>query len=187
MQDKKVSLIEIAKVFLTIGTIGFGGGLAIIAMMRDYCVERKKWLSSEEFSHGVAMGQFLGPFAVNTAIFAGYRAGGLSGSLVALISFLTPSVIFVMILTELYLRFNKVPALQPALDGVGPVVIVLILIAAFQMGKGKLRGVEPMLLLFGTIILFFLKVQVVFILLLALVYAFFNAKLTEGKDRDEDS
>lgn len=187
MSNKKVSLMEIAKVFLVIGTIGFGGGMAIIAMIHDYCVERKKWLSSEEFSHGVAMGQFLGPFAVNAAIFAGYRAGGFKGSLVALISFLTPSVILVMILAELYLRFNKIPSLQSALASIGPVVIALILVAAYQMGKGKIKGFEPFFLMIVTMILFFFKVQVVFILLLGLGYGFVKAKFFQGTEIMEEN
>jgi chromate transporter len=87
MKKNKVTLMEISKTFLTIGTIGFGGGLAIIALMQEYCVIRKKWLSIEEFSHGIALGQFLGPFATNASIFIGYRLRGFIGGLTALVFF----------------------------------------------------------------------------------------------------
>ena len=96
-----VSLFEISKVFLTIGIIGFGGGMAIIALIQDYCVVRRRWLELDEFSHGIAFGQILGPFAVNSAIFVGYRLRGLKGAVIAAVSFLIPSVVLVIILSAL--------------------------------------------------------------------------------------
>ena len=128
--DNRVSLWEIARAFLTIGTIGFGGGMAIIAMIQDYCVVRRRWLELDEFSHGIAFGQILGPFAVNASIFVGYRLRGLKGAVVAAISFLIPSVTLVIVMSALYARFHHVPSLQAALRGIRPVVVALILAAA---------------------------------------------------------
>ena len=185
---EQISLIEIAKTFLTIGTIGFGGGMAILALMQDYCVNKKKWLDIEEFSHGVAMGQFLGPFAVNAAIFVGYRARKFKGALVSLFAFLTPSIILVIILTALYQNFHKIPALQSALKGISPVVIALILTAAYQMGGSRIKSAEPILLMLGAIFMaVVLKLQVVIILLLALIYGFAKIKFFGLGDVDEIS
>ena len=193
MKEKQISLIEIAKVFSTIGTIGVGGWTAIIALIQDYCVEKRNWLSMEEFTHGIALGQFLGPFAVNATIFVGYRARGFKGAMVALISFLTPSVTCVIILSALYTQFHTVPSLQSALKGISPVVIALILSAAYQMGKNKIKSLEPIVLMilaiFMTVVL---KVQVVKILLVALAYGFIKVKFltkpqlkTDGEGADE--
>ena len=180
MGKNRVTLLEIAKTFLTIGTIGFGGGLAIIALMQEYCVIRKKWLSIEEFSHGIALGQFLGPFATNASIFIGYRLRGFIGGLTALVSFLAPSIIIVIILSALYVNYHKIPSLQLALKSINPVVIALILSAAFQMGKGKIKSLEPILLLSITIFLsLFLKMQVFAILLIALIYGYIKVKFFE--------
>lgn len=184
MKKNEVSLIKIAKVFLTIGTIGFGGGLAIIALMQEYCVNRKKWLNLEEFSHGIALGQFLGPFAVNASIFVGYRLRGFIGGIVSLVSFLFPSIVFVIILSALYVHYHKIPSLQLALKTINPVVIALILSAAYQMGKGKIKSFEPIFLVLITIFLtLYLKLQVVIILLLALLYGFIKVRFfaTEAK------
>ena len=178
--NNKISLSEIAKTFLTIGTIGFGGGLAIIALMQEYCVIRKKWLSIEEFSHGIALGQFLGPFATNASIFIGYRLRGFIGGLTALASFLAPSIIIVIILSTLYVNYHKIPSLQLALKSINPVVIALILSAAFQMGKGKIKSLESILLLSITIFLsLYLKMQVFAILLVALVYGYIKVRFFE--------
>ena len=180
MGKNRVTLLEIAKTFLTIGTIGFGGGLAIIALMQEYCVIRKKWLSIEEFSHGIALGQFLGPFATNASIFIGYRLRGFIGGLTALVSFLAPSIIIVIILSALYVNYHKIPSLQLALKSINPVVIALILSAAFQMGKGKIKSLEPILLILITIFLsLFLKMQVFTILLIASVYGYIKVRFFE--------
>lgn len=178
MQEKQISLFEIAKVFLTIGTIGVGGWPAIVALMQKYCVEDRKWLSIDEFSHGIALGQFLGPFAVNATIFVGYRARKFKGAMVALFAFLAPSVICVIILSALYTQFHTVPSLQSALKGISPVVIALLLSAAYQMmGKDRIKSIEPIILMSLAILLSaFLKVQVIGILLIALVYGFIKIK-----------
>lgn len=180
MRKNRVTLLDIAKTFLTIGTIGFGGGLAIIALMQEYCVIRKKWLNIEEFSHGIALGQFLGPFATNASIFIGYRLRGFIGGLTALVSFLAPSIIIVIILSALYVNYHKIPSLQLALKSINPVVIALILSAAFQMGKGKIKSLEPILLVLITIFFsLFLKMQVFAILLIALVYGYIKVRFFE--------
>lgn len=169
--DKKVSLWEIALVFLTIGATGFGGGIAIIALIQDYCVIRKRWLSLEEFSHGVAFGQILGPFAVNASIFVGYRLRGWKGAVTAAVAFLTPSIIAVMVLTSLYMRYNKIPSLQSALNGITPIVVAIIIAAAYQMGRGRIRSLESVLLLIAAIVLAAVaRLQTVIILLLAAAY-----------------
>lgn len=186
-KSEKISLIEIAKTFLIIGTIGFGGGMAIVAMVQDYCVNKKKWLSLEEFLHGVTLGQIWGAFATNITIFVGYRVRGFMGAVVAVISFLAPSVLFVIILSALYMRFHNVPALQSALNGISPVVVALIIAAAYQMGKEKIKTIEPILLMLITIVLLvFLKAQVIAILLAAIVYGIIKVRFFDRGVNDSD-
>lgn len=133
-------LIQIALHFLKIGTIGFGGGMAVIAIMERECVTRRKWVDPEVFLHGVGLGQILGPFAVNTALFVGYRLRGIVGGLVAAGAFLFPSVTLVIGLSWLYFTFHHIPSLQAALAGIGPMVVALILSAAVSMGRKALRS-----------------------------------------------
>jgi len=171
--QQKVPLSDIAKVFLTVGTIGFGEGMSVIAVIQDYCVMRRKWLSVDEFSHGIALSQFLGPFAVNVSIFVGYRLRGFRGALTAVSTFLAPSVTIVIILTALYGRFHSVPSLQSALKGVGPVVVALIVSVAYRIGRSKVRSLEAVLLSCVTLGLsYFLKIQVVIIIFIAVLYGF---------------
>ena len=183
----RVSLLEIAKVFLIIGATGFGGGVAIIALIQDNCVMRRRWLPLDEFSHGVAFGQILGPFAVNASIFVGYRLRGVKGAITAAVAFLAPSVTLVIILSALYTRFHKVPSLQAALHGIGPVVVALIVAAAYQMGKSRIRSTESIILMLAAVVLMvFANLQVVFILLGTAAYGLIKLKFKNGGAANED-
>ena len=176
----RASLWEIARTFLVVGTTGFGGGMAVIALIQDACVRRKQWLTSEEFSHGVAFGQILGPFAVNTSTFVGYRLRGVTGAIVAATAFLAPSVTLVIVLSALYFRYHHVPALQSALHGIGPVVVALIVAAAHQMGAGKLRGVEP-LAVAAVVFVVYLLWRVPIVLILGAAVALGAARYVVGE------
>jgi len=168
----RVSLLELAKVFLVIGTIGFGGGMAIVALIQDYVVTRRKWMDLDEYTHGVALGQVMGAFAVNITIFVGYRIRGLKGAIVAATTFLAPSIVLVIALTALYTRFHNVQSFQYALKGIAPVVVAIILAAAYQMGKPKVKSPESIILMVAAVLLVgVLKVQIVFVLLGAAAYA----------------
>src|SRR5512135_48249 len=101
-QGNGVSFLRMALAFLKIGAIGFGGGMAVIYIMERDCVTRRGCVKAEEFLHGVGLGQILGPFAVNAAIFIGSRMYGPIGGIVAAISFLLPSVVLVVLLSWLY-------------------------------------------------------------------------------------
>ena len=149
--DRSVkSLFQLALRFLRIGSIGFGGGLSIIALMERECVRRFRCLETEEFLHGVGLGQFLGAFSVNTAFFIGYRMFGLLGGLTAAVCFLLPSVVLVIALSWLYFTFHTIPSLQGPLLGLGPVLIALILSAAWSMGRKALRSpAQGLIALFG--------------------------------------
>ncbi len=167
---ESVPLAEIARVFLVIGVTGFGEGMAVIALIQDACVTRRRWLSTEEFSHGIAFGQLLGPFAVNIATFVGYRLQGVAGAVTAAVSFAAPSVFLVIALSALYFRFHTMPALQSALAGIGPVVVALIVSAAWRMGRGKVRTVESVTIALIAGALLHWKVPIALILLLTAAY-----------------
>lgn len=188
MKKEQISLIEISKTFFIIGIIGISGWGASIALIQNYCVEKKEWLSIEEFSHGLTLSQFLGPFVLNTTIFVGYKVKGFIGALVALITFLIPSLTYVIILSALYMKFHKIPSMQSALKGVSPAIVALILSVAYRIGRGRIKSVEPYILILITILLFvILNFPIVGILLLAILYGFIKTKFCNKEDADEDS
>ena len=142
---KRVGLREIAATFFMIGATGFGGGMAIVALIERRCVHDKKWLGHDEFMHGLAFGQILGPFSLNTSTFVGYYLRGTIGGLVAAASFIAPSFLMVSLLSLLYFRFNEVPELKSALLGSNPIVIALIVVAGIGMARRKAAQMEAAL------------------------------------------
>jgi len=162
-----ISLARLASIFLKIGSIGFGGGMAVIALMEREVVQKRKLVSIDEFVHGVGLGQVLGSFAVNASFFLGYRLYGLAGGLVSAASFLLPSVVLVTALAELYFRYSAVPALQGAVAGLGPVVIALILDAGWSIGKKVLRSPYAVLIALGALAAGAMKMNTVWVLLCA--------------------
>jgi len=138
----KVTLPQIAATFFMIGATGFGGGMAIVALVERRCVLEKKWLNHDEFMHGLAFGQILGPFSLNISTFVGYYLRGSVGGILAAASFIAPSFLLVSALSYLYFRFHEVPELKSALLGSNPIVIALIVVAGIGMAKRKAAGLE---------------------------------------------
>ena len=138
-QAHRVSLWEIARTFFIIGTTSFGGGMAAVAFVERVCVHEKKWLSHEEFLHGIAFGQVLGPFSLNSCTFVGYSLRGPVGGMLAASGFIAPSFALISFFSWLYFRYHELPQLQSALKGTNPVVIALILVAAVGMVRSKVK------------------------------------------------
>ena len=139
---KRVTLPQLAATFFMIGATGFGGGMAIVALVERRCVLEKKWLNHDEFMHGLAFGQILGPFSLNVSTFVGYYLRGSVGGILAALSFIAPSFLLVTVLSQLYFRYHQLPELKSALLGSNPVVIALIVVAGIGMARRKAAGLE---------------------------------------------
>jgi chromate transporter len=168
----KVSLTDIFLTFATIGLTGFGGGMAIVALVERVCVHEKGWISSEEFLHGLAFGQILGPFSLNVCTFTGHHLRGIRGGIIAAIGFILPSFLLVTLLSWIYFTYQKLPQLQAALKGTNPVVIGLIIVVAIDMGRKQIKGWGGALLAvaaFGASV--FLKLNAAWVLLGAALWS----------------
>ncbi len=184
---QKLSLPALVLNFLRIGAIGFGGGMAVIALMERDLIDKRKAMSSEEFLHGVGMAQVLGPFAPNTALFMGNRLYGLFGGLACALAFLAPSVFLVILLSWLYFSFHAIPALKNAVGGLGPVVIALILSAAWSMGRKAVRSWPTVLLGVASLAISLVKVNAVYVLVAAgLAGLLLGGKRLGGRKNESD-
>jgi chromate transporter len=163
----RISLARLLGLFLFIGCTGFGGGMAVIALMERELVARRRLLSTEEFLHGAGLGQILGSFAVNTAFFVGARLFGWMGGLLSAAVFLLPSLTAVIALSALYFRYHAVPALQGAVMGLGPVVIALIAAAAWRLGRKSIRSAPAAAIALAALAAGVMKVNAVWVLLAA--------------------
>ena len=181
-ESPSVSFGQLARVFLLIGTIGFGGGMAVIALIEREVVRKRAWLELDEFLHGVALGQILGPFAANTATFIGYQLRGPVGALVAVVAFLAPSVALVTGLSAAYFHWHHIPALQSALDGLAPVVVALIFSAAVTMGRPKIKDLSSSAVaVLAIVVALATNVSVLVILSVAALYGVTRCRVSRGK------
>src|SRR2546430_15358238 len=115
-----MSLRELLLYFLRLGTLGFGGPIALAGHMQQDLVEQRGWISAQEYKEGLALAQLApGPLAAQLAMYLGWvRARRLGAALVAL-AFVGPPFLMVLILSELYVRFGGVPRVPGLFFGIG--------------------------------------------------------------------
>ena len=134
-------LIELAKLFLKLGVIGFGGPAAHIAMMEDEVVRRRQWLTREEFLDLLGATNLIpGPNSTEMAIFIGQRRAGWPGLLVAGICFIVPAMLIVLGCGWAYVRYGKLPQAEAVLYGIKPVIIAIVVQALWGFGKTALKN-----------------------------------------------
>lgn len=131
---------ELAKLFLKLGTLGFGGPQAHIAMENDEVVVRRHWLTPEQFAEGLAVCEMLpGPASTQMGIYIGYVRAGQIGAVVAGLCFIAPAFLIVVALSWAYFRFQRVPQLEAIFLGISPVVTAIILAFCWKLGKKAIR------------------------------------------------
>lgn len=132
---------ELAKLFLKLGTVGFGGPAAHIALMEDEVVRRREWLSRQEFLDLIAACNLIpGPNSTEMAIHIGYRRAGWWGLLVAGTCFALPAIVIVLFLAWLYVRYGHVPAMEGLLGGVKPAIVAVIAQALWRLGQTAVKS-----------------------------------------------
>ena len=129
-------LFELFLAFFKISPITFGGGFAMIPIMEDVMVEKKKWIEKEKLVDIFAVSQSIpGAIAVNSATFVGYQIAGVPGALAALVGIVLPTFGIILVLGVLLASFQHNIHVQAALQGIRPVVVALIASAAYKMSR----------------------------------------------------
>ncbi len=125
--------------FLKIGTVGFGGGLAVIAQIRTLVVRKRGWLTDSEFVEGFALAQSLpGTNAGNIAAYIGFKLRGWRGAAVSMGGFILPSMLMMMVLAILYRHLRNFPNTDRLFHGLNAAVVALILVTAWRIGRNTL-------------------------------------------------
>jgi chromate transporter len=130
----QVKLRDLAFYFLRLGTIGFGGPIALVGYMQKDLVEERQWFSQQDYLQGLAFCQLSpGPLAAQLAIYLGWLQAGVLGGTLAGIAFILPSFLMVVALAKLYVRFGSLPWIQGAFYGIGAAVIAIIARSAVKL------------------------------------------------------
>jgi len=125
---------ELAQVFFKMGSLGFGGPLAHVALMQQEVVEKRRWLAADSFTEGLSLSQMLpGPLSTKLAIYLGYKIKGLPGALIAAAGFILPAFALLLVLADLYFRFGTLPAIAGIFAGITPVVLAMVLLSSYKL------------------------------------------------------
>jgi chromate transporter len=130
------NLRDIARVFLRLGLVSFGGPAAHVALMEEEIVRRRRWLTHERFLDLLGAANLIpGPNSTELAIHIGYSRAGWPGLLVAGACFIAPAAVIVAALAWAYVHYGSLPAIEGILAGVKPVVIAIVAQAIWNLGR----------------------------------------------------
>ena len=139
---------------LRIGAFTFGGGYAMIALLQDEFVEKKKWIDKDEFLDLVAIAESTpGPIAINSSTYIGYRMGGFIGAAVSTIAMCIPSFVIIYLISLFFDAFLQLEIVANAFRGIRVCVVFLILSAGWKMLKGIHKDPLSIVILSMTILL----------------------------------
>jgi chromate transporter len=135
--------------FLRLGTLGFGGPIALAGYMQRDLVERRRWISKEDYLQGLALAQLApGPLAAQLAMYLGWVKARVRGATLVSAAFILPSFLMVMALSAFYVRYDGLPWMQRAFYGIGAAVITIIARSALKLVKMTLARDRVLWLVF---------------------------------------
>jgi len=138
-----MQVLNLFVAFVKVGVFGFGGGPSMIPLIQQEVVEAQGWLSKEEFIDAFAFGSTLpGPIATKMAGYVGYQVAGIPGAIAGLLGVTVPTIVAMILLGTLYLRYQKNPAIDGFMKGVRPVVIALLALVVYQFAPKALGTPE---------------------------------------------
>ncbi len=133
---KKNLLLDLFLTFAKIGLFTFGGGYAMISVIEDICVEKKKWISHEDMMDVIVVAESTpGPIAINCATFVGFQQAGLIGSICTTIGIVLPSFVIIFLISLFLDSFLEITLIANAFRGIQICVGLLILDAGITMIK----------------------------------------------------
>ncbi|MGH7309234.1 MAG: chromate transporter [Candidatus Rokuibacteriota bacterium] len=130
------TLAELLRYFLYLGSLGFGGPVALVGYMQRDLVERRAWFTKDEYIKSLALSQLApGPLAAQLAICLGYVHSRVTGATLVALVFILPSFVMTLVISWLYVRFGGLAWMQAAFYGVGAAVIGIIALAAYKLAR----------------------------------------------------
>lgn len=136
-----INYLETFFIFVKIGLFTIGGGYAMVPLIEEEIVSRRKWLAKEEFIDLLALAQSApGIFAVNISIFIGYRLRGIRGSLVTALGTILPSFLIILAIALFFHNFKDNATVERIFKGIRPAVVALIAAPTFSVAKSAKVG-----------------------------------------------
>ncbi|PUB08436.1 chromate transporter [Paenisporosarcina sp. OV554] len=161
--------------FFIPGILGYGGGPASIPLVEHEVVGNYEWMSTQEFSEVVAIGNSLpGPIATKMAGYIGYTEAGILGSIVAMIATVAPSLILMVFMMAILMKYKDEPEVKNLTKVIRPVIAILLAFMTIQFAQESVEGIGIAYTLIVMVVSFVLlekvKLHPAFIIALALVF-----------------
>jgi chromate transporter len=135
----RVPLTLFVRYFLKLGTLGFGGPIALAGYMQRDLVDERRWIAPDDYKQGLALAQLApGPLAAQLAMYLGWVRGRMLGATLVGIAFVAPSFLMVLVLSALYVKFGGLAWMQALFYGIGAAVIAIIAKSAVQLARRTL-------------------------------------------------
>ena len=165
--------------FFKIGLFTFGGGYAMIPLIEAEIVNRKNWISKEDFLDLLAVAQSCpGVFAINISVFIGYRLRGVKGGLLCALGTALPSFIIILLIAMFFHQFKDNPYVAAMFRGIRPAVVALIAIPTFNMAKkAKLNRYTFWIPVVRALLIWLLGVSPILIILAAGICGFIYGRM----------
>ncbi|PTY39102.1 chromate transporter [Brachyspira hampsonii] len=167
--QKKVSWYTMFFSFFYIGLVTIGGGLAMLPIMEDEFVNKRKFITKDEIIDIFAIAQSIpGVIAVNSSLLTGFKVAGIFGGIMAGIGVMAPSFIIILMIAPIFERFQNTEYVHKAFLGIRGAIAGLILLSAFGMGKQVIKDkFTAFLFILSFVLVVFLNFNVIYTLLLS--------------------
>jgi len=172
-------LLKLFLAFCRIGGFTFGGGMAMLPMLRKEIVEKYRWATDEELLDYYAIGQCTpGIIAVNTATFIGYKRKGVIGAIVATAGVVFPSIVIITLIAAFFTRFQELAVVQQAFRGIRAVVTALIFNTIINLYSKSVKDWLGIFIFCGAFLLVaFMDVSPVIVVIICCIIGIANNRL----------
>ena len=180
-------IIEIFILFFKIGAFTIGGGYAMLSLIEDEIVNKKKWLEREEFVDGMAIAQSTpGVLAVNISLITGDKIAGFLGMFAGMLGAVLPSFFIVLFLSQVLLAYGNHPIVVAIFNGVKPAITALILISVYRIGKSaNINRYNFVIPLIVAILIKYFAVSPIVIIIATMILGNIFYMLKERKEDDK--
>ena len=173
--------IDAFSTFFKIGLFTIGGGYAMIPLIEEEVVNKKKWLNQEDFIDLLAVSQSApGVFAVNISIFIGYKLNKFPGALALALGAILPSFLIILAIALFFHQFKEYEAVENIFKGIRPAVVALIAAPTFTLAKSaKINRYNLWIPIVSALLIWLLGVSPVYVIALAGIGGFIYGKINK--------
>ncbi len=190
MENKDNLILKIFIVFFKIGAFTIGGGYAMLSLIEDEIVNKKKWLSQDEFLEGMVIAQSTpGVLAVNISIVTGYKIAGYLGMFAGVLGSILPSFFIVLLLSRFLMIYRHTEIFIAFFNGLKPAVVALILISVCRIARSSKVNYKNFFIPLGiALIVKFTDISPIYIIIATMILGniYFSNRDKKEKLKEDD-